>query len=810
MTTPDERARELLVRMTLEEKAQQLTAIMPMGLMGVGGPTSEQLENELSVGIGQVSMYSMFNHLFPAELARVVNTVQRHLVENTRLGIPALFHLEALNGLVAAGFTTFPTGIALASTWNPGGVEEMAGILSRQMRSIGHGQALSPVMDVARDARWGRVHESYGEDPCLVSEMSVAFTRGMQGSDLSRGVIATGKHFLGFGMTDGGQHMAATGIGGRELREVYARPFETAIREAGLASVMNSYSSVDGIPVGASSSILNGLLREDLSFTGTVVSDYGTIAHLFDRHGVATSLKDAGRIALEAGLDVELPDAKGYGPTLVEAVREGLVAESLVDRSVLRVLRDKFALGLFDDPYVDEDAERLDSIAHEGTDLALTLAQQSVTLLRNDDNILPLAKSTTRIAVIGPHADVVATSFPGYTYFAALAMFGGAIAGEKTNMAGAEEAEEAAAGTMGDVLSSQFGSHLDQGLDEYARKVYGARSMVEAVRAVAPDVEVVSIAGTGVLDSEPFDIDAAVAAAEGADVVVLALGGRPGWFGAAMTEGEGSDRANIDLPSIQVDLARAVAATGTRAVGIVFTGRPFALTDLESVVPTLLHVPYGGQSGMTAVAQVLFGDVDPGGRLPLSLPRHSGQVPVHHGQHLGSGYRRTEADAHKGYTDMSSRPLHPFGHGLSYTAFDYSELQLADTEISTDGTVKVALTVTNVGTRLGSDVVQFYASHRARLVTRPAQELVAFARVSLEPGESVRIDVAFSTGQLAYLGLDSTFMFEAGDIDLMVGASSDDIRQRATVTTNGPTADWSHERPLLATVEVTHRPGPLP
>ena len=805
MTAPDARARELLARMTLEEKAQQLTAIMPMGLMGLGGPTPQQLESELCIGIGQISMYSMFNHLFPAELARVVNTVQRYLVENTRLGIPVLFHLEALNGLVAAGFTTFPTGIALAATWNPSGVQEMAGILSRQMRAVGHGQALSPVMDVARDARWGRVHESYGEDPYLVSEMSVAFTRGMQGSDLSRGVIATGKHFLGFGMTDGGQHMAATSVGGRELREVYARPFEAAIREAGLASVMNSYSSVDGVPVGASGAILNELLRDDLGFTGTVVSDYGTIAHLFDRQGIATSLKDAGRLALEAGLDVELPDAKGYGPTLVEAVREGLVAESVVDRSVLRVLRDKFALGLFDDPYVDEDAERLTAIAHEGADLALTLARQSVTLLRNDDGLLPLAKSTSRIAVIGPHADIVATSFPGYTYFAALAMFNGAVAGEKANMAGAEDAEAAAAGEMGAVLSAQSGSHLDHGLEEYARTVYGASSLVEALRTAAPDAEVVSVAGTGVLDSEPSDIAAAVAAAENADVVVLALGGRPGWFGAAMTEGEGSDRADIDLPSVQVGLARAVAATGTPTVGVVFTGRPFALTKLEEVVPTLLHAPYGGQSGMTAVAEVLIGDVDPGGRLPLSLPRHSGQVPVHQGQHPGSGYRRTEADAHKGYTDMPSRPLHPFGHGLSYTTFEYSELQLADAAISTEGTVRVALTVTNTGTRLGSDVVQFYASHRARVVTRPAQELVAFARVELEPGESAQVEVAFSTGQLAYLGLDGTFVFEAGDIDLLVGASSDDIRQRATVSTSGPTADWSHQRPLLATVEVTHR-----
>lgn len=804
MRTPDERARELLARMTLEEKAQQLTAVMPFGLMGVTGPSADQLESELSGGIGQVSMFSMFNHLFPVDLARTVNTVQRYLVENTRLGIPALFHLEALNGLVAPGFTTFPTGIALGAAWDPAGVEAMAAILARQMRAVGHGQALSPVMDVSRDPRWGRVHESYGEDPHLVSALGVAFTRGLQGASLTEGVIATGKHFLGFGMTDGGQHMAATTVGGRELREVYARPFEAAIREAGLASVMNSYSTIDGIPVGADRRILTDLLRGELGFTGTVVSDYGTISNLVDRAGVATDFAEAGRLSLEAGLDVELPDTKGYGPALVGSVRDGLIAESLVDRSVLRVLRDKFALGLFDEPYVDEDSAKLDAVAREGTDLARTLARESVTLLRNDDGLLPLQKTARRIAVVGPHADAVATSFPGYTYLAALAMFGGAMSGEKTNMAGAEEAETAAAGDMGAVLSAQFGAHLNGGIDEYARTIYGARSLVEAIRTIAPDAEVVSVSGCGVLNSDEHDLPAAVAAVQGADAVVLALGGRPGWFGTGLTEGEGSDRADIDLPAIQVELARAVASTGVPAVGLVFTGRPFALTELAEIVPTLVHVPYAGQEGMTALAEVLFGDAEPGGRLPLSLPRHSGQVPLHYAQHVGSGYRRLESDPHTGYTDMPSRPLFAFGHGLGYTSFEYSKLTLAERDIATDGTVSVSVTVTNTGERFGSDVVQFYASHRAHLVTRPAQELVAFARVALEPGTSAVVTASFSTGQLAYLGLDRSFIFDPGEIAVSVGASSDDLRLRDTVTATGPVADWSHQRPLLPTVTMTH------
>lgn len=800
--TPSERAAALLAKMTLEEKAQQLTSVMPFGLLAVGDPTPEQLHAELSTGIGQVSMFAAFSHLPPAELAHAVNTIQRYLVEETRLGIPAIIHLEALNGLVARGFTAFPTAIALAATWNPDAVQQMAAIIGRQMRGVGHAQALSPVMDIARDARWGRVHESYGEDPYLVSALSVAFTRGMQGDDLTTGALATGKHFLGFGMTDGGQHMSATTVGGRELREVYARPFEAAIRYAGLGSMMNSYSTVDGIPVGASREILDELLRNELGFTGTVVSDYGTIANLYDRQGVATSLQDAGRLALEAGLDVELPDAKGYGPTLVSAVREGVVDESLVDRSVLRVLTDKFALGLFDNPYVDEDAAALQQLAAEGADLATQLARDSVVLLRNDDEILPLIKTTRNIVVIGPHAETIDVAFPGYTYYANLAMMAGAAGGEQTNMAGTEDAANGLPGGAMAALGAQLGPILANGLDQFARTEYGATSLSDAIRAANPAANVTSVAGCSVLDDEPADLDAAVAAATDADVVILALGGRPGWFGTRLTEGEGSDRANIDLPAVQVQLAARVAATGTPTVGIVFTGRPFALDAVDEVLPTLLYPSYGGQAGMTALAEVIFGDTNPSGKLPISLPRHSGQTPLHHGQHLGSGYRRTGADAHKGYTDLPSTPLYSFGHGLTYTTFEYRDLTVAEASIPTDGTVTASVTITNTGQRTGTEIVQFYASHRGALVTRPAQELVGFARVELHPGQTATVDLAFSTGQLAYLGAKHTFTFDPGVIELSVGASSDDIRLATTIETIGDAADWSTDRPLFAEVAV--------
>lgn len=383
---PLQRADALLARMTLEEKAFQLTSAMGPSLSaGPGGADPERLAGRLGHGIGQVSGLAGFGAKPPADVARTVNGIQRFLVEKTRLGIPAIFHNEALNGVMAPGFTVFPTGIALAATWDPESVGRMAALIGRQMRAIGMRQALSPVLDVARDARWGRIHETYGEDPYLVSALGVAYVRGLQGED----VLATAKHFLGYAVTEGGQNMAATAVGARELYEVHARPFEVAIHLAGLGSVMNSYSEYDGVPIGASHVILTELLRERMGFTGTVVADYMTIEWLASRQRIAADNQEAGVLALAAGLDVELPDIAGYGAPLAEAVKAGRIGEDVLDRSVRRVLRDKFALGLFDNPYVDEDPIVIRRTAAEGTDLARELARKSVTLLKNEGAVLP-------------------------------------------------------------------------------------------------------------------------------------------------------------------------------------------------------------------------------------------------------------------------------------------------------------------------------------------------------------------------------------------------------------------------------------
>jgi beta-glucosidase len=577
-STAMERANELLGQMTIEEKAMQLSSIFPLGLFDSEGLIRGQLEGQLGQGIGHICALGLIGHKSPETIANRVNAVQRYLVTETRLGIPTIFHNEAMCGVVAPHFTAFPTPIGLAATWDPAGTEEMADILRRQMRAVGLLQALAPVLDMARDARWGRVSETFGEDPYLVSAMGVAFTRRIQGDDLSEGVLATAKHFLGYAVTEGGQNMAATAVTERELYDVHARPFEAAFHLAGLGTVMPSYSEFDGVPISASRAVLTELLRERMGYPGTTVSDYVAVGFLHSRQRVAGTAEQAGVLALEAGMDVETPQIYGYGQVLAEAVKSGKVAESLLDRSVRNILRDKFALGLFDNPYVPEEPAAIHHVASEGTNLSRRLADESVTLLKNEGNLLPLSRDITKIAVIGPHADDVEAGFTTSTYPAGLKMFHDKATGGDIAMAGVElggDTPPEARAAVADELAPAF--QMDR--RDYITSNYAAVSLAEAVRQLLPDAEVTAVARTGVLPSEPTDIPAAVAAAQEADFVILAVGGRSAWSGNR-TEGEGSDTANPELPPQQVDLINAVTVLGKPTVAVVSMGHPYGLSNV--------------------------------------------------------------------------------------------------------------------------------------------------------------------------------------------------------------------------------------
>jgi beta-xylosidase len=802
---PMQRAEELLRQMTVEEKAMQLSAVYPMGLLGAEGPIRSQLDAQLGRGIGHVCGLGTFGHKTPETIAKTVNAIQRYLVTETRLKTPAIFHNEALNGVIAPHFTHFPTPIGLAATWDPAAVEEMADLFRRQLRSVGLLQALSPVMDVARDARWGRVHETYGEDPYLVSAMSVAFTRGMQGDDLREGVLATAKHFIGYAMTEAGQNMAAVAIGPRELYDVYARPFEAAIRMAGLGSVMAAYSEFEGVPIHTSHELLSRWLRNRMGFAGTVVSDYVGVAWSETRQRVAATAEEVGALALEAGMDVELPVAYGYGRALINAVERGAVSEAVLDESVRRILRDKFALGLFENPYVAERPAEIRSLASEGADLSRRLAAESVTLLKNEKDTLPLPRDIGRVAVIGPHAGSAMIGFPAYSYPAALEMLRGMFAGGETSMAGADADSAWLPVEAKAAMRAELRSVLNLDLEDYVESTYSAMSLADALRWLVPNAEVSVVAGTGVLTSEPTDIPAAVAAAEKADAVILYIGGRSAWSGKNRTEGEGQDTANVDLPPQQVDLVNAVTAVGKPTVAVVSMGRPQGLAAVIDRLPALVTDYFGGPQQGVALAEALFGVTSPGGKLPYTLPRHVGQVPIHHGQKTGSGYRRTAADVHKGYLDMPTTPLFPFGHGLSHTTFDYGPLRLDGDTVEVNGEARMSVTVTNAGKRRGTEVVQLYAADTATGVTLPAQQLIGFARLDLAPDESETVSFEVPISLLAYTGLSGDLVVEPGPVEVSVGSSSSDIRSSATFTITGNTRTiHGEERAFFSVATVGH------
>lgn len=753
----DERVDLLLQAMTLREKAFQLTSAPPWWLVAADGSVPARLDETLASPPGHICNFGVDD---PATMARVVGGMQRAMIEGTRLGIPLLIHAEALNGLLAGGHMVFPTATGLAATWSPDLVEEMADVIRRQMVRVGVRQALSPNMDIALDPRWGRVHETYGEDPYLVAALSVAYTRGLQSDDLTRGAIATAKHFIGYGLPQGGMNLSAFEGGPRLTRDLFAFPFEAAIQEAGLASVMNSYADVDGIPAAASPAVLQELLRDVLGFDGFVSSDYTTLEHIVTRQRAARTPGEAAGLALAAGLDTEFPTPYGYGDALVAEVEAGRVPVALVDRAVRRVLTAKFRLGLFENPYP---AEHIDvaAVADEGRELSRELARRAVVLTRND-GILPLDGARTSIAVIGPHADAVSYQFPTYSYPAFRAMTVFMSSGGMGNMVGIDP-------HMAQWNDSVF---APVPVDDYVRDRLGARSLAEAVASHADGTRVAT-GSTLTQDLGDEAIAEAVAAARDSDVAVLALGGASLWFNGERTEGEASDSADIALPAAQVRLAEAVAATGTPLVVVLTQGRAYALPPVITEAAAVVIAPYGGPFGPDAVADILFGAVDPSGRLPYSIPRHGGQIPVYHHQRSGTGYRNPlPPDVSEHYLDGPATPLWTFGHGLSYTSFDVSATETSG-GFDTAGSVEVSATVTNSGSRAGVAIAQLYLRADAVGVTRPAQQLAGFARIELEPGQARRVRFTVDATQLSYTGLDGRFGVDAADVEFSVRLSAD-------------------------------------
>jgi beta-glucosidase len=722
----------LLARMTLDEKLAQLGCVWCSALIRDDDFSPGAADRWLAHGIGEITRIGATTGLRPRERAEFANAIQRYLVEETRLGIPAIVHEESTAGLCARDATQFPQAIGLASSWDPELIERVGAVIREQMVATGARHTLAPVLDVARDARWGRVEETYGESPYLVSRLGVAYVRGVQG-DLRNGVAATGKHFLGYAMSEGGLNHAPVHFGPRELREVYAEPFRAAIAEAGLSTVMNSYSSVDGLPCGSSRAILDDLLRGELGFQGAVVADYSTTELLMVHHRVAGTKGEAAQRALEAGLDMEPPQLDCYGTPLKALVDAGTVDVALVDRSVRRVLELKQQLGLFDDAFVDAGASERAYARDSDRALAHEAAVKSLVLLRND-GVLPLAPDA-RVAVVGPCADDVRLLQGDYSYPAHTEI----------------------------VQPRDDSGRLVEARGRFAAGPYYPESVtpLAGIRAIAGAVTYVK--GCGIRSADTSGIPEAVAIARRADVAVCVVGGRSGLM-PNCTSGEFRDVTDLALPGVQQQLVEAVVSCGTPTIVVVVSGRPHALGSIAEHASALLYAWVPGEQGGAAIADILYGLASPSGRLPISLPRAAGQVPVHHDARAGGGRSMIYGD----YVDAAASPLYPFGFGLSYTTFTYTDLRTDDVA-RTDEALEVRLRVTNTGARAGTEVVQLFVRDEVARVARPNRQLAGFARVDLAAGESSTVRFTVDPTLLAYYDEEMHLVIEPGTVRVMAG-----------------------------------------
>ena len=728
LAIPD-RVADLLSRMTLEEKVEQ-----------IAGSQERQVNIIDTTGTFTTESARQFMQRWwdpdleftPRKSAVLRNAIQRYLKEKTRLGIPQLFMGEALHGFMEYGSTSFPQAIGLASTFDPALVKQVFTAAGEEAGSRGADQVFTPVLDLARDPRWGRTEETYGEDPYLVSRMAVAAVTGLQGDNFLIGrdhVMATMKHFAAHGQPEGGTNTAPANYGERTIRETFLVPFKAAVQEGHVGSVMASYNEIDGIPSHINHWLLGKVLRQEWGFNGFVTSDGDGLQMLVNVHHVAATKADAARMALAAGVDYDLSDGSVYR-TLLYQVKQGLVPEAELDRAVARVLAAKFRLGLFENPFVDPDfAEKVtNSPAHQA--LALKAAQEVVVLLKNQGNLLPLDLNKVHtIAVIGPNADGL--HLGGYS------------------------------------RNPVHGVTILQGIQN---RVQGKAKVIYAVGCrftnksqdwhgwFDNDVELIDP------KTQTENIQKAVQAAKQSDVAILVVGENESTNREAWAENHRGDRDSLDLLGAQNDLVKAVVETGKPVVVLLINGRPLSINYIAEHVPAILEGWYLGEEGGTAAANVLFGDVNPGGKLPITFPHSVGDLP--------DFYNHKPSD-NRSYEFSTREPLYPFGFGLSYTTFKFGNLKVEPTQIYNGGTATVSVDVTNTGSREGDEVPQMYIHQKIATVTRPVKELRGFERITLKPGETKTVHFTITPEALSMINTDMHWVVEPGVFEIMVGPDSE-------------------------------------
>jgi len=763
-SAPSARVIALIAAMTTPEKLAQLQGLWPsLDEAGVVAPemstkadTRPQFESFASAGLGQLTRVFGTKPVSPQDGLAALIRYQRWLADHTKHRIGVLAHEECLSGLAAWTATTFPTPLAWAATFDPAAVGQMGEAIGATMASLGVHQGLAPVLDVVRDARWGRVEETMGEDPYVVATLGKSYIQGIQ----SQGILATAKHFAGYSASAGGRNLAPAHLGRRELEDVFLLPFEVAVRDAHIASVMPAYVEIDGVPVHGDEFMLTEILRDRWGFEGTVVADYFGVAFLLRQHGVAGSLADAAAMALTAGVDVELPTGDAFrDEALSQAVDADLVLRAAVDRALTRVLAQKEALGLLD---IDAEIVRLEALAAEAPEtldppehraIAARLAEESVVLLANH-GLLPLAdRPGLKIAVVGPNADRAAALFGCYSF-------------------------------VNHVLAHTPG--VESRIE--------AQTVADAIRAEFPKAEVEVQPGCDVSGDDLSGIAAAVDAVSRADVAFLVVGDQAGLFGNG-TSGEGCDAASLDLPGVQPQLAETVLATGKPVALVALTGRPYAIGELADKASATLQVFFPGEAGASAVAGVLSGRVNPSGRLPVSVPASVAAMPY--------SYLHPPLGEANGVSSIDPTPQFGFGFGLSYTTFGYDSVKVSSSA-PTDGWVGVTANVRNLGDRDGVEVVQVYGHDVAACVTRPVRQLLAYVRVAVRAGGQAKVEFRIPAARFALTNRQWQRVVEPGEVEVWLGSGCDHpVTDKFQVTLTGDVAPVTGETPRLCEVAVS-------
>lgn len=767
--SPEERAEALLRELSLDEKMAQVNCVFAYSGLEWD---FDWISAHAPFGIGEVSTLEVRSMKTMTEAADWQRRVQKLIMDNSPHHIPAIFHMEGLCGTMIQDGISLPSGIARGASFDPELEEQVGATVSREEGAFGVGHILAPVLDIARDPRMGRYGEPYGEDPTLAACMGAAYVKGVWKTETDgRKPECVAKHFLAFHNSQGGIHGTHSDTPPRLLREVYGKPFQAAI-QAGLKGIMPCYCSIDGEPASVSKGLLTDLLREEMGFDGLCGSDYGGIGNAHEHQHIGETIEETGLMALEAGMDVEMPGPSGYSEKLKHMFETGEADVALLDRAVLRVLTTKFRMGLFEHPFALED-EALAACFDKDADHALSLrsARESMVLLKNN-GILPLKNGIRKIALIGPHADSPRKFFGGYT-LVCMAESTLAVANSIAGVSGSVQADPHSIRTVpGTHVQSDEGPEFDEILQ---RQKPGCVSLFSELRRRLPDAEIICVQGYPVAGADESGFSEAMKAAEEADLVILTLGGKHGTCSMA-TMGEGVDASSINLPLCQERFIREAAKLGKPMIGVHLDGRPISSDAADEFLNAILEAWSPAECGAEAITDVLLGAYNPGGKLPVTVAYHAGQIPVYYNHPNDSAWHQGGSIGFADYVDCPHRPRYPFGHGISYTKFDYSELEISSDQVSPDEIITISANIQNTGSSAGDEIVQLYISDQYASRTRPVQELAGFARIHLNPGEQKKVCFMLHPSQIAFLDQEMHWKIEKGAFEIRIGSSSEDTR----------------------------------